>query len=174
MGKLVNQHALAHRLGRSRAAIVAWALEGMPVARRAGQGRPTLYDVDLVLEWMRRNGRGVGRRAEQFTQELPTPAAIAESLSAAEIALGRTLERALVPSIAGLIERGLAAEAALGIFDELVVWTYSALEIELRREVEIPIHGTLELLMSDAGRAQIVELAQALLARGNSEDAAPQ
>src|SRR5690348_4125249 len=59
VGQLVNQHQLAAHLRRSRASIVSWAKAGMPIARRGGPGKPTLYDVEQVQAWLERTGRGI-------------------------------------------------------------------------------------------------------------------
>jgi len=165
-GKLVNQHALAAILNVSRAAIIVWAREGMPVAQRGGQGRSTLYDVDQVRAWQLRTGRGLLRGGVPWraTTSTPIPAA-ALTASREELLFGCALERALIGSLGLMMRAGLAGPAALEVFDEFVVAVYSVLAPGGEVDAQIPIFGALELLMDEeTGRPRLLELAKELMA----------
>jgi hypothetical protein len=157
---LINQHQLAAIIHRSRATIANWARDGMPVAERAGQGKPTLYDLAAVRAWMTRTCKMAGPAPAPAVQ---TSAPIAAKLLRAEIALGRALERALVPCLGLMMSRGIEGSVALQVFDEIVVAIYSALELECGpelggRDSTIPIFGDLELLMDDGeGRPALLQ-----------------
>ena len=60
---LLNQTQLASIMRCSRASIIAWTKQGLPVVQQAGRGRPKLYDFDTAREWCARNGAGYTRQA---------------------------------------------------------------------------------------------------------------
>jgi hypothetical protein len=158
---LLNQHQLAAKLRRSRAAIIHWEREGMPVAKRGGPGRPTLYDLAEVSAWINRTGRGLHRPAQAPMQLAQVSRAANPQISEGERLLGRVLEEGLGGIVALFLVHGVPGDAALSAFDTLVVAAYSVLEQHTGRDDPlIPMNGALRLLMDDAGRAQILEHAQ--------------
>jgi hypothetical protein len=169
----VNQHQLAARLKRSRASIIAWAKDGMPVAKRGGPGRATFYDLDKVVAWIGETGRGIRaelppmpplERADVYTTSGRPPL-----IEPAELLLGRVLEAGLGGIVATLIGAGVPDEIALEAFDGLVVAAYSVLELETGKEDSlIPMDGALRLLMDDGGRAQIIAHARKVAAANGS------
>ena len=176
-GKLVNQHALAALLNVSRGAIICWARQGMPVAQRGGQGRPTLYDVDQVRTWQLRNGRGLlrGGAPSRAATLAPIPTT-ALSASREELLFGCALERALIGSVGLMMAAGLPGPAALGVFDEFLVAVYSVLALDNELDAQIPVFGALELLMDEEkGRPRLIELAKELMTmmESHSSGAAP-
>jgi len=90
--ELVNQHALAALLRRSRASLVAWAKLGMPVAQRGGPGRETLYNPVVVAEWLKATGRGQRPELAPMAMTVPTEPEIQTSGHAGGAAAGELEE----------------------------------------------------------------------------------
>lgn len=163
MGQLVNQHQLAAKLKRSRASLIAWARDGMPVARRGGPGRATLYDVDRVTAWIRQTGRGMRPELEPIPLAhanvctVPDVLVPPAQIPAEDLLMGRVLEHAMGGIVTLLIARGVPDEAALDAFDVLLMGAYSALEAMTgRNDSFIPTDGVLSLLMDEDGRKAII------------------
>lgn len=176
MGERLNQHQLARRLCRSRMSIIAWQREGLPFLEAGGHGRAKLYDLDAVLAWLQRTGRGmrpdlpaIAMSAPALAPASPAPASqqaptqvqtSAFRLQTPDVLLGWLLARAAVGLAALALERGLAGEAALELVDEFIVVAYDVLEEHLGREALIPLDGEIAMLLNDDGRALLLERAQ--------------
>jgi hypothetical protein len=144
---------------------------GMPVARRGGPGKATLYDLDQVLAWIARTGRGMRPELPAMPRyaDVCTPEARADldtrngaaSLLPAEELMARVLEEGLGGIVAMMLAHGIPGNVALSMYDGLVVATYSVLEEHTgRSDSMIPMDGALGLLLDDAGREKILEHAR--------------
>lgn len=82
---------------------------------------------------------------------------------------GKVLERTIAGMLSGaialMIRRGIPGDLALEVFDEFVVSAYTSLEIELQQDMVLNLDGPIGLLMTDEGRAQILQAAQVCVAR---------
>jgi len=101
MARLLNQRLLATVLGVSRATIIAWGKEGLPIAKRNGAGREVLYDEGAVQRWCLLEGKGcswqaIGAKARKAELLRPDPRSADVCTGIAEVELARAMGRALV------------------------------------------------------------------------------
>ena len=98
---LVNQRQLALLQRVSRATIIAWTREGLPVAQRGGPGRPTLYDEAAAQRWCLAQGKGatwqaIAHKARRAELLRPDPRSPDVCTGIAEVDLARSLALARV------------------------------------------------------------------------------
>lgn len=164
----VTQTELAEHVGRSRTTIIAWERRGLPIARRGGPGRPTLYDLAAAEAWI--NREGVGLRADFPAKARPAPAESRDAFSEAEAILSATLSDS-VAMVAGFgVLYGLTGSAALRLFDLVLLALLGHLEKHLGRAANVSVGSEIGLLFDPEGRAALIERASAWAAQHTREE----
>src|SRR3954463_5178133 len=92
----VNRRQLAAKLNVSERSLATWLHQGMPAMRSGYQGRANVFDLGEVVDWCRRNEKGLDLNTgiqripfAQLDQELTKPAPARERAIARAIALAR-------------------------------------------------------------------------------------